>query len=265
MFIILTYPRTGSSHLVRLLDSHPDCVCIGEAFKPNPYTIAHPNLSFMEFLFQRYGKFPRSIFFIKSLYKLIWKLNIKKICICPDYIGKHLVDLYVHWLKEVIQDYEYGIKIHIEHFNAFPSTKHLLLDSKIIVLKRTNILKSYISLLRANQTKIFATSKNITNTPIKIDTTVLIKDLTEIENKVESLDEFYQHSRNTYQILYEDMIDNWSLVKNELLEFLNLEINGVELGSSFKKIASGQLENDIQNLNEVKYALKNTHFEAFLH
>ena len=117
-FIVFAAPRTGSNHLVSLLNSHPNCTCHGEIFRP---------------LFKPSSKID------KALKK--WDGG-KARFIRPEKFISEIKS------KSSKQTYSFGYKLFLNHFMLISSDVFLKVD-KVIYLSRENMLARYSSMLTA--------------------------------------------------------------------------------------------------------------------
>lgn len=126
-FVIVTLPRSGSYNLASLLNSAPDIVCHGEAFKPNAVELAEGPLGKLGMKdSDTQARDARPMAFLNRLRGL----NARKIV---------------------------GFKMFPEHANRVKALKeHVLRNPKWLkVFLRRNPIESYASLLRARQTGVW--------------------------------------------------------------------------------------------------------------
>jgi hypothetical protein len=125
-FVIVTLPRSGSYHLVSLLNSAPDIVCHGEVFKRDTIELAAPHLA--------------------------------KLGLAAGDVAERDAKA-AHFLKRLRAQNGrkvFGFKMFMEHATRVPALAQVLRDPewRKVVLRR-NPVESYASLLRAQRTGIW--------------------------------------------------------------------------------------------------------------
>jgi hypothetical protein len=119
-FAILSAPRSGSNHLVSLLNSHPSIVCLGEVFRPK-YNVV-----------RKLGKEFRD-----------WQCHDERLQNPEGFIAC-LIE------KKWTQAQSFGVKVFYPHLN-FKTSHFISTCSKVIFLERENQLARYSSNLSAKK------------------------------------------------------------------------------------------------------------------
>jgi len=127
-FVIIGSQRTGSNHLVSLLNSHPEIVCYGELFR-NRYDI------------------------LKNIPKI--SENYSDI----NYRKSNFISL-LHYLDQLNYCKTWGFKIFPEHSQKIIENLIQKNKFKIVLLQRENILAQYSSLKIVKEQKLFFSKYN---------------------------------------------------------------------------------------------------------
>lgn len=128
-FIIFARARTGSYHLVSLIDSCSDVVCHGELFKPHRVELR--------------------------------KSFRAKVGIRSPAIRDAAPSKFIQKVRKLTPDAHFGFKVFPSHAKRVPTLNKLLISKewKIIILCRDPI-ETYASVLRARKTRIWTVRNN---------------------------------------------------------------------------------------------------------
>ncbi|MBG9376851.1 hypothetical protein I5907_11430 [Panacibacter sp. DH6] len=242
-FIVFTTPRTGSTLLVKSLDTHPDIFCAGEIFLLSG-TQFHGECSF------KFWKLPLPK-------KAIYLLNF------PN-MWMNLQSFLNRFFTAARGEKAKGFKL--MHFQTayLPGITGYLKNNnvKVILLLRENLLKNTLSDLRARHTGVYHNSGAGTEKlpKFKVDLTTLGKKMAEIDTFNKQLEQVTA-SMDRLKITYEEF-DNWDATMNKVLNFINVPDNKIAPVS--KKLNPDKLEDMIENYDEMKTWLQQNNYAHFL-
>ncbi len=240
-FIIICAPRTGSTMLRMMLNSHPKIVCYGEVI-----TLGEPNLGkkYQKFIGQTSQELAqiRAENPVNFLYNYIWNRED-----CQS-IG---LKLKYRQLKEEFQDV----------FQAILDDQEI----KIIHLSRQNLLKRYVSNRLASSgrtsTVVFDSQDSKPQPKVTVDVEKLMQDIVSVEEtEAKFREDFKQHQ--VFEVTYEDLVVSNHEIMTKLLNFLDVEL--MDLQPVTKKVNSDRLEDVIENYDLVKNQLSQTKYATFL-
>jgi LPS sulfotransferase NodH len=242
-FIVFTTPRTGSTLLVKSLDTHPEIFCAGEIFLLGG-TSFHRECSF------RFWKLPLPK-------KMIYVLNF------PN-MWMNLKSFLNRFFTAKNGEQAKGFKL--MHFQTayLPGMIDYIKnnDVKVILLLRENLLKNTLSDLRARQTGVYHNSgKGAEKLPrFRVDLELLGKKMAEINDINKQLEQATA-SMNRLKVAYEDF-DNWDATISKILNFLN--VKDIPLTPVSKKLNPDKLEDMMENYDEMKNWLQQKNYAHFL-
>jgi len=242
-FVVFTTPRTGSTLLVKSLDTHPEIFCAGEIFLLGG-TSFHGECSF------HFWKLPLPK-------KMIYVLNF------PN-MWMNLKSFLNRFFTSRNGERARGFKL--MHFQTayLPGITEYIKknDVKVILLLRENLLKNTLSDLRARQTGVYHNSGKSTEKLPKfhIDLELLGKKMAEIERFNRQLEQTTA-SMDRLKITYEEF-DNWDATMSKVLNFLN--VKNIPLAPVSKKLNPSKLEDMIANYDEMKSWLQQNNYAHFL-
>lgn len=245
-FIITCAPRTGSTMLRMILNSHPEIACYGEVITLK----GEPNLG------KKYqdsiGKTSQELAQIRAenpvnfLYNYIWnqeyyQANSKAIGLKLKY----------RQLQEQFKDV----------FQAILDDKEI----KIIHLTRRNLLKRYISNRLAasgkTSTVIFNSEESKLQPKITLDIDKCIEDILSVQQTEAQFRKcFKQHQ--VFEVTYEELVMSNSKIIAKLMSFLDVDF--LNLQPVTEKVNSDNLEDIVENYDVVKNKLSKTKYATFL-
>lgn len=239
-FVIIGSHRSGSNYLSSLLSSHPDIISIGEVFNQS-------------ILFAKPGKphLERNIF-IKAARDA-----------SPVWFLRHFIyHDYSPQIKAVGFRYFY---LHAE--GKFRSILEYLKNDKnirIIHLKRKNLLRSYWSLRKAQETGIWTVQSVSPIVQPAIHLTLHPNDcasyFTSMETYIKTFDAHFSRHK-TIEVEYESLCRNLDHEQSRILSFL--EVSPHKLSASTKKLGVVPLRTVISNFFELKSHFKATRWQWF--
>lgn len=245
-FVLFTTPRTGSSLLIKTLDTHPEIVCAGELFffKGDIYHTEY------QYPFWR----------VPVSNKINYLINYPKIFLT---LNSFLDKFYGENSKNSIK--AKGFKL--MHFQTFytPGIFNYLKKNniKVIVLIRKNILRNTLSDLRARSTKVYHNNGNAV-----IETAPMFKvNVDELAKKMQQIEGFKkQLERSTInlnrEIVYYEDFENWKETISGILNYLN--VTDIPLQPVSKKLNPDKLEDMIENYAEVSKWLSGNNYAQYL-
>jgi len=243
-FIITCAPRTGSTMLRMMLNSHPKIVCHGEVISLN----GKPNLG---------------------------KKRQKKIDVNSEQLAKIRSQdpvnfLYKYVLNEKQNNCEaVGVKIKYrqleEQFKDIfqkISNDHSI---SIIHLTRKNLLKRHVShkLAGSNKTPtvILDPAKKKEQPKIAINVQCCIEDISSAKEAEIRFREYFKDHK-IFEIVYEDILADQNRVINKLQKFL--DIKPIDLNLKTIKVNSDNLEDIVENYQELAMAIQETSYAQYL-
>ena len=242
-FIVFTTPRTGSTLLVKSLDTHPEIFCAGEIFLLSG-TQFHGECSFP-----------------------FWKLPLpKKALDLLNYpkMWMSLVPFLNRFYTPVKGEKAKGFKMMLFQTYYTPGLikyikKH---NIKVILLLRENLLKNTLSDLRARNTGVYHNNGSVVEKLPKfhVDIDALNKKMAEIAGIQKELENITA-SMDTLKITYEDF-ENWDATMSKVLNFIN--VKDIALPTVSKKLNPDKLEDMIENYDEMQTWLKQKKYAHFL-
>ncbi|MEQ9425970.1 MAG: Stf0 family sulfotransferase [Cyclobacteriaceae bacterium] len=242
-YVIYCTPRTGSTYLVQLLMNNDGLKSYGEVFIPKPKN--------------NKGVLKKKEFF----YHYARKNLVKRF---ERFFFKHQVIR--EFLTSLAQEEKaWGFKMMVSYTSKYPSLISYLKKEnfKVIVLKRRNTLKQYLSLLNALNTGVWhQRDLNLKQQAFKLDRHELWLGLNKIKEQNEEIDQWFD-GQTTHDIWYEDMIAKPRETVQDLSNFLDVKLSIVEK-PSLVKIMPDDLQKIIYNYEEVKGWLMGTEFEYCL-
>lgn len=247
--VLLSTQRSGTNLLRSVLDSHPQVYgALGEIFHSNH--LADP-LRFFSFLLEEVKTDPalalpgsRIMEFEKYLEFLDRKL--------PDQI--------------TILDVKYNSLHHLDEWwkgkdGLFDVCKRL--NIPVIHLIRNNVVRTAVSELIANQSRVFVVQKGAENAPLeklRIEPRALLNRIRNLQRTIEMHRKRYSELAGYIEVHYEDLTDPNGATINEktfegLAEFLGVEPT-FEKEPRTRKILRGSLRETLANFDELAAALE---------
>jgi Txe/YoeB family toxin of Txe-Axe toxin-antitoxin module len=248
-FFIAFMGRSGSTHLLHLLNQHPDIMCFNEFFNVQSF----------------WGKGGR-------------RLNRKIKRIIKQLMGRdRLVKYYLSKVYQASSPACRGVEVNINgQFDAFPEVYQWLKENsnkvKCIFLSRENNLRGALSKQNFKRIKKKYHSANIEqDRDVHVEFLDVDIDLAVQETqKREKLNELYSKrlSRefDTHHILYEDLVANEMGTLNGCFEFLHAKT--ISDGNSFKhktqRISANRIRDYVSNFDELHRRLKKENLEHYI-
>ena len=245
-FVIFTTPRTGSTLLIKSLDTHPEIMCAGEIF-----------------------------FFKGAVFHNEYKYHFIKI---PGIGNKlnYVVNYPFVWLKlkgflnrfftsNSKGEQARGFKL--MHYQTYylPGVVDYLAKEKIrvIVLIRKNVLRNTLSDLRARSTGVYHNAAGVKVNAIpkfKVDVQELGRKMREIESFNKQLDKASE--KLDRKIVYYEDFENWESCIAGVQQFIG--VSETKLAAASKKLNPERLEDMLENYDEVKNWLTVNGYSAYL-
>jgi LPS sulfotransferase NodH len=243
-FVVFTTPRTGSSLLIKTLDSHPEIFCAGELF------------FFKGDIYHNEDRYPFWRFPVSA--KINYLLNYPKLFLTlPAFLNK--------FYRTDASLKAKGFKL--MHFQTYytPGIFSYLKrnDVKVIVLIRKNILRNTLSDLRARATKVYHNEGDTTTLTIsKFD--VHVEELVKKMRQIESFNKQLENSTADLErkIIYYEDFENWDETISGVLKYLN--VANIPLKAASKKLNPDNLEDMVGNYQEMKHWLESNGYGKYL-
>lgn len=244
-FVVFTTPRTGSSMLIKTLDTHPAIFCAGELF------------FFKKGIYHTETQYPfLRIPFIGN--KLNYLVNYPLIFLSvKGFLNKFFTG----------KPEKAAVGFKLMHFQTYytPGVMKYLQQSnvKTLVLIRKNVLRNTLSDLRARSTKVYhneAGNKNAAIPKFNVNIEELGKKMKQIEGFNKQLE---NDSKNLdRKIIYYEDFENWDVALGEILEFLDVE--NIPLQAASKKLNPEKLEDMLENYTKVATWLNENGYSKYL-
>jgi LPS sulfotransferase NodH len=243
-FVILGMQRTGTILLMGLLDSHPEVACTGELFQHKADLVQHS--------VPRYRLYVTGSLKGRILYLAARKLSIQS---------------YLDNVFTILDAPVVGFKLMLDQANRFPAVLDYLKvhDFKVIHIVRENLLKTYISRLRARQTGVYLSTKSAKKVLLHVPVDSLIEELAALENEQERLQSMVSRlSLDSVSVRYESIAGRLRGSElRRLLLFLGAYPD-IHLEPRSTKITPDDLGEAIANYEEVVATLIDTGYQRFL-
>ena len=234
-------PRSGTTVLSKMLDSHPDVVCLSEVFHPeatgiesfSSYCVAHSEIQETIRLSSRASLFRRYLKSIASLYEVpIVGFNAK-------YASCHQLE--ADWINYLKRPALFDL---VDAWNG-----------KIIHVIRRNVFLQALSIIRARNSGVWHLeigSEYLHR--IYVEVSELIKITQDIQDLVCKFSNYLDGAPNVCTIYYEDMFETSRLSPNlasNLASFLGAS-SAFDLNPKLSKTSSNDWRTDVINWQAVE-------------
>jgi len=278
-FVIVTSGRTGSTAIVKWLNSSNLIRCHNEVF-----------LSYHSESRDSFGYYVSKVLKRPWLYKLglHWRIAGKegrKISI--KYVYQFMESLFsdpkfsAPWKdlnkKSVYNKNEFyeteklvGFKVgYTQYYSLYGLRKWIReQDIYIIHLSRKNLLKKHISKKMADLTSVWHSQNKVNDAKLKLDIPFAISRIEAANKMVNEMNEdFKVANKNVLEIYYEDFLDlsKRKVLAQQLAEFFGEDFETFgNLETSMKKLNSNKLSDILSNYEEVKESFTNSPYKHFL-
>lgn len=278
-FLILTGGRTGSTAIVKWLQSSPLIRCHNEVF------LAYHNTAIDSFGYY-VSKTEGRPFLYK--YGLHWRIagiegNPISVKVVNDFMDKLYYDPEFSAPWEKLSDKEtytsnvnfnkeklVGFKIGYIQYNALYGVRNWLKENDVYVIQlfRKNLLKKHVSKMMADATSVWHSQDKVNNKKLTLDIGHALKRIKITEEKDQAMTKKLKESgKKLLQINYEDFLNasNRSKFSAEFASFFDEEkMLFDDLETSLKKLNSNRLEDLLENYDEVHKAFSQTEYAKFL-
>lgn len=246
-FIIIAHPRSGSTWLVDMLNSHPEIISCSELFFA--YAVKDkPTWSGEKDILLKQAYLRKS----KGIFKRLRPFS------CFRYLD------YVYSYKDSVN--AIGFKLIYGQLLRSPETLVYLLNNKVHVvhLIRRNILDLILSWDASRLRKVMHSFDNVGQVQVDLNTSHLLDRLRWVDRKIRFAKKLFSHSGLPYiEVEYEALLSKYSTF-DDLLEFLGIEGGKQKLETPLKKLSRGSHKEIIANFEEVRSVLKGTKYYDFL-
>lgn len=244
-FVIFTTPRTGSTLLIKSLDTHPEIMCAGEIFFFRGAAFHNEH----RYPFIRVPLIGAKLNYVVN-YPFIW-LKL------PGFLHR-----FFNGNKK--GEKARGFKLmHYQTYYTPGILSYLKREKvKVIVLIRKNILRNTLSDLRARSTGVYhntgdTAARSIPRFRVNLDE--LARKMKEIEKFNHQLEK--DSATLNRRIIYYEDFEQWDATISGVLGFLG--VSDMPLKAAAKKLNPEKLEDMIENHEEVRTWLRNNGYGAF--
>ena len=240
-FVVISTQRTGSTLLIKLLDSHPAVLCAGEIFFP----ASGSEYAIRPYVEQSAGR------------------KLRHQILRSKFVKTFLDEFYAQdGFGAIGFKYMYSQARHIPR--CYPSVLRYIEDNKIPVIHgvRKNSLRVMLSRLSSKSSGVYRTTTPVKSRPIYVPVDTLARELSRLQEE-DSKWEKKLSGLPYMQVDYESLVSNRAVEEKRLLDFIGIEYQGA-LTSPFQKVGANNIQTVIENYNEVERELKGTEFEWFL-
>lgn len=243
-FVILGTQRTGTILLMGLLDSHPEIACTGELFQHKADMVQY--------------SLPRYRLHVTSSLKE----RIRYLISQSSSIESYLDDVFT-----VLDAPAMGFKLMLDQAVLFPAVLDYLQAHgfKIVRIVRHNLLKTYISRIRARQTGVYLSTGSLETVLLHVPVDSLVEKLAELEKEQRTLQSLLSRlALDSVTVSYESIASQSRESEvGRILSFLSVDPD-IRLEPRSTKITPDDLGQVIDNYEEVVTALSDTAYRQFL-
>jgi len=244
-FVAFGLARSGTTLLIRLLDSHQQILCMGEILQPER-TTCHPTYSI-----PRYQLYQEQSASNRLFSKIAREFALKR---------------YLDWIFATYRNEAVGFKLMLIQLQEYPYVAEYMQQAqfRIIHIVRENLLKQHVSFVRAQATDQWVSKKPVSQMKVKIGVGELLDDLKDLEKQQQLQAQLIAQMQLPHiQLVYERLAEDYSQALRPVLDFLGVN-REFELNTKLRKITSDDLSQVIENYQEVTAKLTSTRFERFL-
>jgi LPS sulfotransferase NodH len=254
-FIILSPPRSGSSYLRDLLNSHPDIYCEDEIFGLR--TFAHRHFSrYPHCLHRRIT--PNTPVWLRPLTQR-WNAWINTIIHVLQIRRNRFALAYIQAIRAHSGDSPcFGFKLLAEH-HAGMKLLPMLGPVKLLLVKRRNIVKQAISKEFASQSNVWLTySDQYVNQKQALSARNILEHIKTIQAEYAHIDQTVQSLQgDVMEIMYEDFFATPDSHLEKLADFLGVTPSGFDPSLvKLVKTTSPDLREMLTNFDEIYEALQ---------
>lgn len=271
-FILLTFPRTGSTYVRIWLNNHSQIRCHGELFLPG-YGKAD---GFRAHCRAAHGDRIRHALFSN---RILARLPLPLI---PD----AFVDAFMHrllrspdfpspWVPQGVEQPDtvgdqpkpcVGFKAMYNHITCNRRLQHWIErdNFSILHLIRENLLKQYVSLVRMKQTgRSHSYGKPVVHVPVHIDVRRLGRHIEKMRRRTGAFRARYAASHPYMEFSYEDFFADPAAMRTRITAFLGVPDEPMQEAGT-KRTSTNSLDKEIANAAEVVRWIEKTPYAHFL-
>ncbi len=246
-FVIITLPRSGSTVLVKSLDTHPQIFCAGELFY-FPGNIYHTEC---QFPFWRLRFLPNKINYLINIPRVLVRLN------------KFMDDFYLPKSKTGVK--AIGFKMMYQHILYMPGIMHYLEKNrvKVILLTRKDILRNVLSDMKARESGIYhneSGNQQPMSKKFHVNLQALNEKIKETQMWANKL-EVVAKNLETLNIDYADL-ENWDSIMEKIQTFLGVEYR--QLTQASRRLNPTALHDMVENFEELKNWAEQSGYSTYL-
>lgn len=237
-FVVVSTQRTGSTMLIKLLDSHPAVLCPGEIFFPG---------SGSEYAIRRY----------------VAKSGLRKLRheIARAALVREFLDQFYDQPGCSAVGFKYMYSQARRIPRLYPSVVDYIIESGMPVIHgvRNNLLRVVISRIASKSSGVYRSTDALQLQPVHVPVRNLRKALSGLHREKESWQRRFS-GQPYLQVSYESLLSQRTLQERRLLDFIGVEYHE-PLTSPFQKMSSGSIRNLVANFDQVKRELMGSEFE----
>jgi len=278
-FIITTGGRTGSTALVKWLNSSPYIRCHNEVF------LAYKNSSIDSFGYYIANTLGKPIFQKIALH---WRIaGIEGNPISLKYVDSFMKELFesksfsAPWEKLSNQESFtrnenfnieklVGFKIGYTQYQALYGARKWIRENDVYVIQlfRRNLLKKHVSKMMADKTSVWHSQDKVNNVKLNLNIPFAFDRIKVAEEyDLVFTKELHKYNQRILSMYYEDFldIDNRVNFSMEVADFFEEDSSMfLDLKTSLKKLNPNDLEDLLENYEEVHRAFSKTKYAHFL-
>lgn len=236
-FVVAGIQRTGTNYIRTLLDSHPDVLCIGEAFLDwYREPLGYPR-------FRRSG----------------WRRRVGHWLHRRRQLTEYLDGLYgMPGLRAI------GFKLMHTQLIQYPAVGDYLTTRrpKVMHVVRNNVLRTLVSRKLARARNLYHSREAVPPASIRLEPSSLIRELEAIDTEAAAWEGFLR-GLEVLRVEYESMLEEPVAECRRMLGFLGVDADA-ELASPFQRVTSGGLEDLLENYDEVVERVGGTRYDHCL-
>jgi LPS sulfotransferase NodH len=246
-FILLAARRSGTTLLLKSLESHPQIQCFKWVFQ-----LKRPFRYFFEF------EQPGSLFFEYRSASI--KRQIDYFFRRKHLLGAFLTDLYasVNGPGAVV------VRIVYSQARKYPEALEWAIENDVgvIHLIRENSLKSVVSHFTSKKRGVYHSASKVGPITIHLAPSLLKRRLAIREERVEKYRAMLKNKRHI-EVSYESFVANREAESRRILDFMPVD-SSVPVTTDLRKQSPDSLGDILENYEEVAQAFKGTAFEKYL-
>lgn len=245
-FILLAGRRSGTTLLLKSLDSHPEIQCCKEVFSTKKrfhfFQVDKPSSPFYKF---RSASKRRQINYV--------------------FRRKQLIDAFLTELYATIDNPKAAIvRVAYTQADKYPEILEWAIENKVgvIHLVRDNSLKTVVSLFTSQKRGIYHSTSKIEQITIRVSPRTLKRRVAALTKQIKKYRTILKEQRHC-EVSYESFVANRDAETRRILDFLHID-QFIPLTTDLIKLNPDSVVDILENYEEVAQAFKDTVFEKYL-